>query len=138
MPDYNVTGNTTDIAVHDSDAEVSYHFWTNGASLGYEIHFPDNRIEFIYLNPSTGSDDGVPTVFAYQGTKGELGADSPICYFDVSDSSPSSSPTRPHDWHKTLDWIERMVTKMSRDDRNDAIEALRSRFDELYDRHADT
>jgi 2-methylisocitrate lyase-like PEP mutase family enzyme len=42
----------------------------------------------------------------------------------------------PHaNWHLTLDHIERALSQMSEDDRNDAIEALRSRFDEqLYTR----
>lgn len=38
------------------------------------------------------------------------------------------------DWLTALNTIESMLTTMTREDRNDAIEALRSRFDELYDR----
>jgi hypothetical protein len=43
----------------------------------------------------------------------------------------------PRDWHATIDAVEAMVTDMSNHDRNDAIEALRSRFEEIYDRDSD-
>lgn len=41
-------------------------------------------------------------------------------------------------WHDTINRIETSLMMMDRDDRNDAIEALRSRFEELYDRAEDT
>jgi hypothetical protein len=82
----------TDIAVHDNDADVSYHFWTNGTAVGYEVHFPDGRIEFFYLNPSDGSDDGVPTVFVYQGTEADPGADTPLHHYIVDDAVPADKP----------------------------------------------
>jgi hypothetical protein len=84
VSDYNDSGNVADIGVYDVDADVSYHFWTNGTAVGYEIHFPGNRIEFFYLNPSDGSDDGVPTVFAYRGTEADPAADMPLCHFVVT------------------------------------------------------
>jgi hypothetical protein len=90
VPDYNDTGNVADIGVYDMDAGVSYQFWTNGTAVGYEIHFPDNRIEFIYFNPSDGSDDGVPTVFVYQGTEADPNADTPLCHFVVADSETTA------------------------------------------------
>lgn len=109
-----------DIAIHDNDADVSYHFWTNGAALGYEIHFPDNRIEFIYLNPSDGSDDGTPTVFVYQGTEADPGADTALCYFDVSDKS----------WNPA-DAMEYLIEELSEDARKADIMA------QYFQRHDD-
>lgn len=50
----------------------------------------------------------------------------------------TTEPYRPTDspWHTTLDAIEQALDAMTEDDRNDAIEALRSRFDEIYTRDA--
>lgn len=40
----------------------------------------------------------------------------------------------PADWHATINAVEATLAAMSVHDRNDAIEALRSRFDEIYTR----
>ena len=37
-------------------------------------------------------------------------------------------------WHDTIHVIGVMLAEMTEDDRNDAIEALRSRFEEIYTR----
>lgn len=41
--------------------------------------------EYIYLNPSDGSDDGVPTVFVYQGGDGDPQTDTPLVYIVAFD-----------------------------------------------------
>ena len=48
------------------------------------------------------------------------------------------SPEALDEWSATLDQIEATLDSMSGDDRNDAIEALRSRFDEIYTRDNET
>ena len=45
----------------DPDSGVTYTAMLGG----WVANFPDGRQETIYLNPSQGSDDGVPTVFVY-------------------------------------------------------------------------
>lgn len=39
-------------------------------------------------------------------------------------------------WHAAIDLVTDLLDDMTEDDRNDAIEALRSRFDEIYTRDA--
>ena len=62
---------------------VSFHPWTNGDAIGYECHHPDGRVEFLYFNISSDSDDGVSNVFVYQGTEGDPAADTPYVHFDL-------------------------------------------------------
>lgn len=38
------------------------------------------------------------------------------------------------DWQEFIDEVEAKLDAMTEDDRNDAIEALRSRFEEIYTR----
>lgn len=47
--------------VRDPDSGVVYH----SIPGGWIANFPDGKLEIIYLNPSGGSDDGVPNVFLY-------------------------------------------------------------------------
>lgn len=53
-----------------------------------------------------------------------------------NEPAPTTEPYRPtgSPWHTTLDTIEATLDAMTEDDRNDAIEALRSRFEEIYTR----
>ncbi len=52
--------------VFDPDSDVTYFPVLGG--WGAE---KDGDIEYLYLNPSGGSDDGVPTLFLYQGEHGD-------------------------------------------------------------------
>lgn len=58
-------------------------------------------------------------------------------YFYVEARIVAEDSTPASDWHEIIETIETTLTDMSRDDRNDAIEALRSWFDEIYDRGSD-
>jgi hypothetical protein len=72
--------------VNDKDSGITYQLWTDGHAIGYKITHPGGRVAYLYLNAGGGSDDGAPTVFAYQGYAGDLGEDSPICHFDVREA----------------------------------------------------
>lgn len=54
---------------------VKYTPFINEVSCGYKAEFDNGRVEYIYLVPSTDSDDGVATVFAYHGTEGDPSID---------------------------------------------------------------
>lgn len=77
-----------DFEARDETSGVTYHPWTDGWAIGYEVHYPDNRIEFFYLNPSGASDDGVPTVFVYCGPEGDPNADTPQHHYDLRAVTP--------------------------------------------------
>jgi ribosome assembly protein YihI (activator of Der GTPase) len=63
------------------------------------------------------------------------GARADILLAHLTDAGYTISREPDTDWHSKIDRIEEVLTRMSEDDRNDAIEALRSRFDEqLYTR----
>lgn len=69
--------------VHTPDG-VKYLPWTNGYSIGYQCVFDDDRPdEYLYLNPSSESDDGVPNVFVYQGPQGDPAIDEAHCFINV-------------------------------------------------------
>lgn len=63
-------GYVNDDCIVDEDSGVQYRPYLSllHGSVGYEATHPDGRREFITLNPSGGSDDGVPTVFVYIDT----------------------------------------------------------------------
>lgn len=65
---------------HDEDSGVTYY----PVLGGWRAETLDGD-EYIYLNPSGGSDDGVPTVFLYQGTKGDPQSDMPIVHVVVGE-----------------------------------------------------
>jgi hypothetical protein len=48
---------------------VTWEPWTDGWAVGFKVTAPDGRVEHVYLNPSSESDDGVSTVFLYHKTK---------------------------------------------------------------------
>lgn len=68
-----------EFTVTDEDSGVTYEPWTDsargGAGIGFKCTHPNGDVEYIFLNPSLGSDDGVPTVFVYQGIHGDPGRD---------------------------------------------------------------
>lgn len=69
--------------VSDPDSGVIYLPWSTEKVVGWEAHRPDGSIEYVYLNPSGGSDDGVPTVFLYRGTTGDPTQDEALAHVDV-------------------------------------------------------
>lgn len=70
-----------DFSVRDEDSGVLYAPWTDNGAVGFRCEAPDGRVEYIYLNPSGGSDDGVPTVFLYRGPAGDPSDDQPDLYY---------------------------------------------------------
>lgn len=71
-----------DDTITDADAHVTYTPHTDPASgaLGFKVEGPRGT-EYIMLNPSRGSDDGVPTVFVYQGPTGDPAEDEPQHFY---------------------------------------------------------
>lgn len=67
-----------DATVYDADSDVSYHPHSDPASgaVGWQaINHSTGRVEYVMLNPSGGSDDGVATVFVYVGETGDPAID---------------------------------------------------------------
>ena len=54
----------------DDDSGVTYvpYIDMQFGTVGYMAEHPDGRVEYIYLNASGGSDDGIATVFVYVDT----------------------------------------------------------------------
>ena len=56
-----------DDMIRDDDGKTTYTpFIGRHGNVGYCCEHDDGRVSFFYLNPSTGSDDGVATIFVYQ------------------------------------------------------------------------
>lgn len=70
----------------DDDGGVTYTPWSDGWAIGFKVEFDDGRVDFIYLNPSGGSDDNVPTVFLYRGTEGDVTKDGAEHHYVIGDS----------------------------------------------------
>ena len=67
----------------DSSTEitgVTYRPWTNGYAVGFEVTSPDGKKEYVYLNPSSETDDGKPDVFLYHGPHADPGQDASIIF----------------------------------------------------------
>ena len=64
--------------------------------------------------------------------KGNSNASAGYFYVEARITEP---PTDSETWHRAIDSIQDTLMAMSEYDRNDAIEALRSRFDEIYTRN---
>jgi hypothetical protein len=73
-----------DFTITDADSETTYTPWTDGWAVGFKCE-RNGKVEYIYLNPSGGSDDGVPTVFAYVGTEGDSSQDQAAHHYDLFD-----------------------------------------------------
>lgn len=70
--------------IKDVSSGVIYRAWVGlDGQVGYRCTFPDKRVTYVYLNPTTESDDGVPTVFVYSGGQGEPAHDEPIVHVTV-------------------------------------------------------
>ncbi len=74
-------------SVTDTTSGEIYEPWTNGHAVGYKITRPDGRVEYLYLNASTGGDkwDHKPNVFLYYGPNGDPSGDGALHYYDLDD-----------------------------------------------------
>ncbi len=72
------------VPITDNDAGVVYtpHVDPNGA-VGFKATDLRGNVEYILLNPSGGSDDGVATVFLYIGQNGDVQEDMPVIHFEI-------------------------------------------------------
>lgn len=57
--------------------------WTDGHAVGFKVTTPDGHGQYVYLNPSSESDDGKPNVFLYHGPTGKPDLDGPVTYVDI-------------------------------------------------------
>jgi len=75
----------TERRVHDDDAGVQFTpFITEDGRVGYECtDTATGKFEFLYFNPSNGSDDGVASVFVYQGTENDPAYDGAVHHYTV-------------------------------------------------------
>lgn len=71
---------------HDEDSGVSYVPFVDEewGTAGVQITRPSGVVDYLYFNPSGGSDDGVPTVFVYRGESTNPGEAGSLCHFDVT------------------------------------------------------
>jgi hypothetical protein len=72
--------------IHDPDGHVTYTPFRDDdlGRVGYRVlEEGTNRETFLYLVPSSGSDDGVPTVFVYQGPANDPGQDMPEVHIEL-------------------------------------------------------
>ncbi len=67
----------------DDDAGIIYTPWSDGRAVGFKATHAGGEVEYIYLNPSDGSDDGVPNVFVYIGPTGDPSQDNAIVHFEM-------------------------------------------------------
>lgn len=62
---------------------VTYEPWTDGHAVGFKLIHASGTEEYVYLNPSSDADGGVPNVFVYQGPDGDpAGNDVPYHHYD--------------------------------------------------------
>jgi hypothetical protein len=75
--------------------EATYEPWTDGYAVGFKAtRKSDGRVEYVYLNPSSETDDGQPNVFLYAGSTGHPALDHSIVYHDVFKVGLSDLPAR--------------------------------------------
>lgn len=71
--------------IGDEDSGYSYEPWQGShQEMGYKVTPPGHGfgVTYFYLNPSRGSDDGVPTIFVYHASgPGEM--DNPLGHFPL-------------------------------------------------------
>jgi hypothetical protein len=74
--------------IRDDDSGMTYtpHTGPNG-EVGFKCTRDDGGVTYITLNPSGGSDDGVPTVFLYIGDTGDVLHDTPAHFYDMSEEA---------------------------------------------------
>jgi hypothetical protein len=72
-------------ATFDDDGNVIYIPFLHAGRVGYRVvsRTADRPETFIYFNPSGGSDDGVPSVFVYEGTHGDPNFDGASHHYNI-------------------------------------------------------
>lgn len=70
---------------HGTSFEAVYD-WDSGA-VGFRCQRAGMEPEYVMLNPSSDSDDGVSTVFVYHGPTGDPGQDPAYVHFDLFEAS---------------------------------------------------
>jgi hypothetical protein len=74
----------TQARVIETPDDCTYEPWTDGHAVGFKCTRPsDGAVTFIYLNPSSESDDGQPNVFVYTGAHGNPAQDAPAHFYDI-------------------------------------------------------
>ncbi len=72
--------------VYATNPDVTYTPFIKDGRVGYRVHTNDNgepREDYIYFNPSTDADDGMPNVFVYQGGDNDPEIDTPVCHINI-------------------------------------------------------
>lgn len=64
---------------------ATFEPWTDTFALGFKITLASGLVRYVYLNPSSDSDDGTTNVFLYMGTSDRVDEGDPITYLDISD-----------------------------------------------------
>ena len=67
----------------NEDTDTDFQPFIGEGYIGYRVTFKDGTVRYIYLNPSTGCDEGPPDVFVYLGEVGEPGMDTPECFINL-------------------------------------------------------
>lgn len=62
---------------------VRFEPWTDRWAIGFRCVHPDGRVEFVYLNPSSDSDDDVSNVFVYADSIGDPGSGETVTFVDL-------------------------------------------------------
>lgn len=70
-------------AVVDHSTDVTYTPFARDGMAGLTCSKPGRISEHLYMNPSLGSDDGMPTVFVYLGTEGDPAQDGAVHHYDL-------------------------------------------------------
>lgn len=94
-----------DFEVTDTDTGVTYHPWTNGWAIGYEVHHPGGPTEFIYLNPSSdggGDPEHTSNVFVYRGTEADPAADAPQHFYDLDTEAAANHALLHREWQRQV------------------------------------
>ena len=86
---------SSEAAFRDDDSAVTYRPYTGpNGETGFRCTHDDGREVFITLNPSGGSDDGVPNVFVYIGPSGDVRRDAPAHHYVLDDLLSTEAKVR--------------------------------------------
>jgi hypothetical protein len=64
---------------------TAYTPWSDGWAVGFHVRTREGKESYVYLNPSSDSDDGVSTAFLYHGPHGSPALDAALVHVDVSE-----------------------------------------------------
>jgi hypothetical protein len=72
--------------VWDDEGNI-YEPWTDGWAVGFKVIDPWGEVQYVYLNPSGGSDTpgSLPCVFLYIGKHGDPSYDGAEHFYDLFD-----------------------------------------------------